>query len=710
MKLLIVDNFDSFTNNIINFIRGLIDGITVDVVKNDEYDFLRDPAFLSYDAIIISPGPGNIDVPTDLGISKAILETDDRPILGICLGHQAMIAQAGGKVELAPEPMHGRTTVIHTSQKGLFTDLPEHISVMRYHSWTVNKVLPDGFVCDAWSADGLVMSVRDTNKPRWGVQFHPESICTDFGRAMLLNFLREVDQITGRLEISQKLKSKTDASIRKFFWNEIGSETSPIGLVEAQNHLKRKPLLLESSLVQDTRSRFSIVEVPDENDQSVLYYVEEGAVHEYSGTDLVSKSNLSIFDFLERQQHPIEMQTEAPPFDFFGGFVGWFGYELKSETLSVASPPSRTPDAAFREVTRFFVVDHAEQKTFVCVSLTEEAEQSDADHVFQYMQEIWDKAVRLEVKTQKPTSQSSVEFTFRHEPNAYINLINSCHQEIRAGESYELCLTNMISTNTAFDTWEFYKLLRQRNPSVFGGFLSIGDTEVASSSPERFLKLHQNNVLESKPIKGTAPRGLNADLDRILRQDLQSSEKERAENIMIVDLVRHDLSSVAVPGSIEVPKLCAIESYPAVHQMVSTIQARLRPDLSLVDALKASFPGGSMTGAPKVRSVQLLDEFENGPRGVYSGALGWIGYDGQMDLSIVIRTLVKHAGISSIGCGGAITYLSDPQSELDEIMTKSRALVRTLAELVTGDPENYTFTKISQAEATEREHDYLPAE
>lgn len=692
MKILVIDNFDSFTNNIVNFFRGLADGLIVDVVRNDTLDLFSDPAFASYDGFVISPGPGNPANPADLGISKAILETVTRPVLGICLGHQAMVIDAGGSAELAPEPMHGRTCLVTNTQKGLFAGLPRKISVMRYHSWIVNNNLPDGLVCDAHSSDGLIMGVRDVNRPRWGVQFHPESICTSYGRAILQNFLREIANQGAYADVKIRPSKPAKDVTRSFHWREISTQTCPIRLVEAQRaKAQRPPVLLESSMLNKGSSRFTFVEVPDGVERSVTYRVDDAEVHEFSGSMLVSKKKMSIFDYLEGNQQPSNLPDGDPPFGFVGGFVGWFGYELKTETLDVTSHTSATPDAAFREVTQFMVFDHAQDCVYACASLPHDLQKSVVNARISEIQEIAQESEKIDISITDPKCKSPVEFTMRHSREAYIDRIKACWDEIIAGESYELCLTNTISTVAEFDAWEFYKLLRQRNPSIYGGFVKIGGTEVASSSPERFLRLDHDSRMESKPIKGTAPRGDDAASDRALKQDLQRSEKERAENIMIVDLVRHDFSSVAVPGSIEVPKLCDIESHPAVHQMVSTVQARLRPDLSSIDGLRSSFPGGSMTGAPKIRSVQILDQLEEGPRGVYSGALGWIGYDGQLDLSIVIRTLVKHAGVSSIGCGGAITYLSNPQAELDEIMTKSRALMRTLAELVTGDPENYVF-------------------
>ena len=213
---------------------------------------------------------------------------------------------------------------------------------------------------------------------------------------------------------------------------------------------------------------------------------------------------------------------------------------------------------------------------------------------------------------------------------------------------------------------------------------------MASSSPERFLAASAEGVLQAKPIKGTAARQVDPILDAAAAEALRSNKKDRAENLMIVDLLRHDLGRVAALGSVKVPSLMAVETYATVHQLVSTIEAQLAPGLDVADAIKAAFPPGSMTGAPKERSLEILDRLEEGPRGIYSGALGWIGLDGAADLSVVIRTLVQEApGRWSLGVGGAITTLSDPQAELAEMYLKARAPLTALALASTGRPDGW---------------------
>lgn len=192
-----------------------------------------------------------------------------------------------------------------------------------------------------------------------------------------------------------------------------------------------------------------------------------------------------------------------------------------------------------------------------------------------------------------------------------------------------------------------------------------------SCSPERLLHIGQDRVVESRPIKGTRPRGRSVATDEDLKQDLLTSDKDRAENLMIVDLVRHDLNAVCEPGSVHVPDAFTLESLSSVHHLVSTVRGRLRADRSPLDAVRACFPGGSMTGAPKIRTMEVIDALEGSARGIYSGSIGWLSFSGALDLSIVIRTAVVRDGEASFGVGGAITAKSDPEQEFQETLVKS---------------------------------------
>lgn len=261
---------------------------------------------------------------------------------------------------------------------------------------------------------------------------------------------------------------------------------------------------------------------------------------------------------------------------------------------------------------------------------------------------------------------------------AYLAAVERCREHILRGDAFEICLTRQLSAPLAADPWDLYAALRAINPAPFAAYLRCDDLCVAGASPERFLGCTADGRLESRPIKGTRPRGGTQAQDEALRADLAGAEKDNAENTMIVDLVRSDLGRVARIGSVAVPELRVVETYATVHQLVSTITAELKPGCDALDAVRACFPGGSMTGAPKLEAMAIIEQLEPAPRGVYSGALGWLGWDGALDLSIVIRTFVCAQGRVSFGTGGAVTADSDPGAEYRESLDKARALVAAL--------------------------------
>jgi para-aminobenzoate synthetase len=374
--------------------------------------------------------------------------------------------------------------------------------------------------------------------------------------------------------------------------------------------------------------------------------------------------------------------VNPPPCPFAGGWVGWFGYEMGREFGGATRGQSPMPDAVLLPVDRFVAVDH-DAGTMYAVCLTDDPDGAAArqwiaetEHRLGYVTALADAPVL--------PSRRHVRFRLDRDRATYLRDIEQCLTWIRAGETYQVCLTNEVTADLDIDPFDLYRLLRRVNPAPYAAFMTWPGGAVLSASPERFLQVDHSGSVEAKPIKGTIRRDPDPGRDRMLARTLAGNDKDRAENVMIVDLLRNDLSRVCEPGSVIVPKLCDVESYATVHQLVSTVRGQLAQGKTVIDLLRASFPGGSMTGAPKTRTLELIDRLERRPRGVYSGALGWIGRDGAADLSIVIRTIVQSGRRLSIGVGGGIVAQSTPEGEFDEMLLKAKASVRAIVMAATG--------------------------
>lgn len=355
------------------------------------------------------------------------------------------------------------------------------------------------------------------------------------------------------------------------------------------------------------------------------------------------------------------------------GWVGWLGYEAGAALLGVPLHAGDGRDSAFLFVDRLIAFDHADGSVTIVDATDDGAWIESATTA---LAAVAKAATTYEEAHPVDASDSSAQVTWRHDDSRYLAMITACQEAIRAGDAYQLCLTNTATARTAADPLAVHLRLRRSSPSHHAGFLRIGGEILVSSSPEQFLLVTADGAVRTKPIKGTRPRGATLADDLRLRADLEASEKERAENVMIVDLMRNDLGRVCVTGTVGVRHLLEVESYAQVHQLVSTVEGRLRPGLSAVDVLAAAFPAGSMTGAPKLSAMRILAGLEGAPRGVYAGCFGVLAADGSADLAMVIRTLRFREGTVTVGAGGGITAMSVPAEELDEVRVKADALLR----------------------------------
>ncbi len=369
------------------------------------------------------------------------------------------------------------------------------------------------------------------------------------------------------------------------------------------------------------------------------------------------------------------VDTPPLPFEFALGWVGALGYELKAHATGDPAHVSDLPDAFLVFADRAIVFDHDTELAYLLALAPIGDEVAAREWIDAVEHQL---AGGLAVAPDEPGTPNLGRARLRHNRASYLELIEEAQREICAGESYEVCLTNMVEVVGTIDPWSAYRALRRENKVPFGAYLRFDDVAVLSCSPERMLRVDALGNAESKPIKGTRPRGEDATEDELLRHDLATSVKDRAENLMIVDLTRNDLGSLSQIGSVAVSHMFAIDTYSTVHQMVSTVRSALPPGVHPVDCLRALFPGGSMTGAPKIRTMQIIDRLEQGPRGLYSGGIGYFSLTGALDVSISIRTLVAKPGLLRFGVGGAITSLSDPNQEFDETAVKAGALLRLI--------------------------------
>lgn len=643
MRVLVIDNRDSFTWNLVAYVED-ITGVTPEVITNDEPGWDVDRV-ATYDAVIISPGPGRPERESDIGMCLDVLRDGRVPVLGVCLGHQALAHAHGGRVDLAPEPVHGRVFPVRHDGSGLFASLPPLIDVVRYHSLLVVDV-PDSLAVTARTEDGLVMALAHRRLPQWGVQFHPESIGGFDGHTLVANFLSLAAERNRRSRSRWRLHTATVEH------EADGEAVHACLFAGAQNSF-----WLDSTTPDHGTGRFSYLG----DDSGPLARVWTGRV----GT---------LLDDLADDLAANTIDAGDVDFGFTLGWVGWLGYGVKAECGGSTAWRSPHPDLGMIFADRAVVIDHARRRTHVIALIGSEHDRA---------QRAWCAATaeRLaDLQADGVGDHGGVDkLRARHDRARYLGLVGQCLEEIRQGETYEVCLTNELRADGELDVWPAYRALRAANPTPFGSLLRIGGVSVLSSTPERFLQV-RGGVVESRPIKGTRPRSADPREDARLRSDLAVNPKDRAENLMIVDLVRNDLTRVAEPGTVRAEPLFDVESYATVHQLVSTVTCRLAAGKTAVDAVRATFPGGSMTGAPKIRTMEIIDRLEAGPRGIYSGGIGYFSLDGGMDLSMVIRTIVADSEGLSYGVGGAVIALSDPVAEYEETITKSAPLLNLLGQ------------------------------
>lgn len=439
----------------------------------------------------------------------------------------------------------------------------------------------------------------------------------------------------------------------------------PIVALDRLHGLPR-PIVLDSALRDPHLGRFSYVAA----DPFGTFEVRDGRAS-FDGAPLAGRP----LEALGRLMAPYRQETVPGPAPFQGGAAGFLAYDFGRDLERLPAPavPAPTIPAILLDLHDVVVsFDHVAGRAFLVSTGWPETD------LARRRRRAGERAEAFLERLSRPASprlgRATADLAWRSNftPESYAAAVERVVEWIRAGDIFQANIAQRFSAvlPADFDPAAFYRRLRAVNPATFGAWYDAGDFQIASSSPERFVTVIGDEV-EARPIKGTAKRSPDAHEDARLAAALMASEKDRAENVMIVDLLRNDLSRVCRPESVKVPSLCGLESYAAVHHLVSVVTGRLEAGAGAVDLLGAGFPGGSITGAPKIRAMEIITEIERHARGVYCGSIGWLGFDGSMDLSIAIRTVTFRNGEAFFHAGGGVTMLSDGPAEHEETLTKA---------------------------------------
>lgn len=432
-------------------------------------------------------------------------------------------------------------------------------------------------------------------------------------------------------------------------------------------------IFLDSGRDHDGMGRYSIIavhpfeKITSKGTHTKIENMRKAKVGEFKGNPFK----------LLREKMDAYKTTYTSDLPFIGGAVGYFGYDLCHHIEKIhrtAVDDVEIPDLYLCFYDGAIIIDHKEDALYVTDAELNEGGPDRVDRIVNRINMGQESLPDLECLHH----ETKPEFIPNMTKDYYLSTIRKIKDYIRSGDIYQANMTQRFETQLRDEPVALYKKLRDINPAPFAAYLDFGDGQIISSSPERFIKV-ENGKIETRPIKGTLPRGKTPEEDERLKVELQNSMKDRSELLMIVDLERNDLSRVAKTGSVKVPELFVIESYATVHHLVSTVTAELREDLNVVDLLEASFPGGSITGAPKIMAMNVIDELEPTQRNIYTGSIGYLDFNGNADLNIVIRTMICKNDKVYFQVGGGIVWDSDEYKEYDETLDKARALMEALS-------------------------------
>lgn len=618
-----------------------------------------------YTHVVIGHGTEQIDL-------EPLYAIPDTPVLALGSGYQYLAALHGHTKTATAKPVYGRQVTHRHLAQGLFENLANPVELISYHAWRLTHVAPELFEVEATDDDGLVLAFRVHGTQHWGMHADPAAFQSTVGAEVLQNFLAMAP--TRSVTTSCRSKPTLRGESYELYTREIAGELDTAATFSTLQDRASAVFWLDSAAAHLGQGDLSLMGTnAGALAQTIRWDVTTNTLEILSG-ETVERIEADVLEYLADHAWEPVTTTDMPGFN--GGWVGYLGYEAKQATVDGHTNrwEAPTPDAYWIRPQAFIRYDHRSQTTTLC-----------AYHDPTLLDVLQATLVWGATTQPEPGRHNTLEGKWRFSSEAYEQRVAHIQDLLKTGVAAGICLTDTYSMDaTGLDGLSLYLRLRAQNPAPYAAYLrfnTFGDAiEILSASPEKYLSIDTAGTVESKPIKGTVARSDDPRADVEIAAQMASNPKIQSENLMIADVLRDDLAAVTNAGSIKVPKLMAVESFATVHQLVTTVTGQLLPGVSAAEALRAVFPGGSMTGAPKHISLTTLDELEAGPRGIYSGAIGWIGDDNTAEFNVVIRSIVIADHQLTIGAGGAVVIDSDPAAEEQEKHLKARAQLHSIAE------------------------------
>lgn len=707
MKILLIDNYDSFTFNVYQYLLEL--GNDVITYRNDEIT-IEEIKELDPQVIFISPGPKS---PSEAGICIEVIKNfkGKKPIFGVCLGHQAIGEAFGGKIIHAKSLFHGKTSKISTFDKGVMSNFKEGFIATRYHSLIIEReTMPDCLEITCETEDGQIMGVKHKEYNIEGVQFHPESIMTEYGREMFKAFLdrckkeqgvqEEVSKIKVEKsfkkaavkfeniqtkEVKQYAKKVTTAKnmfdIFKLIQNSNGEENST--MLESvtgpkadcnSTYIGVNPqfeLIIKDFKMYIKSKKNGIKEAFVNNLQSI--YNKEKDYFDLTGIKFSHIFKVITSMFILNKKHEEEAAIN-------NGLVGYFGYEYLHSLEKIQRTNKdvlNLPDVHLKYF--LTIVQRAVDSSEVLV-INNCLDEEDTKYLDEIIKVIGEGTVNEETSTK--VNEEEINYAYNMTREDFLAKVDVAKKYILDGDIFQVQIGRRMHVKKNINPIKLYEKLREINPSPYMFYWNSGDYNLISNSPELQLKVENDDVL-IRPIAGTSKgKGSNEAERNYLRDELVNNEKEQAEHIMLVDLARNDIGTVAVKNTVNVSKLMVVEEFSNVFHLVSSVEGRISKEVNTMELFENTFPAGTLTGAPKVRAMEIIEELEDEVRGPYGGAFGLFDFNGNIISSIIIRTVLRKGEDLYLQASAGIVADSISENECNEIEHKTNALKIALKGLV----------------------------